>query len=180
MKNNITRLATFRTVRCAGIYMKTDVSIETVSHKSDCRLFLCASARKDAVCSFRTSLNSAGLTSVPPSTHTYTLHTPQLPPNVSQHARDFLLLVQTGVFHFTAVSKSIPNTKAGVLMAVRKKPLINEGTRAVWGDLFCSRAHTCAPRGLPWSFLSGQNFFFWRGGGVAAYVLLGSFSHALL
>lgn len=77
----------------------------------------------------------------------------------------FLLLVQTEAFHLATVSKSILNMKAGVLMVVRKKPLINEGARAVQEALFCSCAHTCAPRGWPWLFIPGHKLWlFLRGG----------------
>lgn len=51
------------------------------------------------------------------------------------------------VFHFAAVSKSILRMKAGVLMALRNEPLINEGTgrrRMICSDP--ARPHVRAPR----------------------------------
>lgn len=142
-----------------GIYLKTGRSIQGTETIHSCSY---GGLVKYTVCSFGMSLNFilqwAGLTPDPPTpTLSRPLHC--LPASQNLNAT-FLLVVQTEVFHFATVSKSILNTKAGVLMAVRMKPLINKGTRAVQEALFCSCARTCAPRGWPWLFLPGQKWCF--------------------
>lgn len=181
-----------RTVRCAvflGAWTPVGHGRTEAweANKGDCRWSVCASARKRSVCSGKISFNvkltaasRADLRRPLPSALLKTLCCLPTSRNVNTI---FFCWRKTEVFYFATVSKSILNTKTGILMALRKEPLKNEGTGR--HRMICSaplRTHTCALRVavVITSPLNVTLFLAFKGETFAGSVLPVSFSHALL